>query len=131
MLARDENEFQPEEKILVPALWSLFRNFICGNNPHSFPVLLLCRRLPNRNNFFVLFCLLTHFRGKQFIPDTHICCFGTPSPRPLQATSVRCCGRNAFDLDRKSCCRGSIQPLGYPCGCRGKKKTDPDRLCPL
>ena len=108
-----------------------FRTLSVAITHTPLPVLLLCRRLPNRNNFFVLFCLLPHFRGKQFIPDTHICCFGTPSPRPLQATSVRCCGRNAFDLDRKSCCRGSIQPLGYPCGCRGKKKTDPDRLCPL
>ena len=71
-----------------------------------------------------LFCSLSLFRGKQLIPQSHVYCLGTPSPRPLQATSVRCCRRNAYDQNKNSCCRGSIIPLGYPCGCRGNKKYD-------
>ena len=75
-----------------------------------------------------------YLRGKPFIPQTHVCCSGVPSPRPLPASSVRCCGRNAYDSSRNSCCRGAVRPLGYVCDscfgpcCHGKRH--PDKICP-
>lgn len=58
MLARDENEFEPQKKILIPSLRGSFQNFTSGNSPHPLPLLLLCGRLPNRDELFCSVCYL-------------------------------------------------------------------------